>query len=92
MNAKCVKMTEKEFIEYSNMEFYILDLKAENERLEKLARLFAIDKHKHNMILAENERLKKAVEEAMKVIEEYVAQEGATFGAESYLKEYGGKE
>jgi len=33
MSEKFVKMTEKEFIEYSNREFYILDLKAENERL-----------------------------------------------------------
>jgi len=31
---KCVEMTERQFIEYSDREFYILDLKADNERLK----------------------------------------------------------
>jgi len=33
---KCVEMTERQFIEYSDREFYILDLKADNERLKAL--------------------------------------------------------
>ena len=43
-----------------------------------------------NALLSDNERLKKAVDEAEVVIIEYAIQEGTTAGARDWLKEYRG--
>ena len=59
MSAKYVKMTEKEFIDFSNREFYILDLKADLKESLRLLDSFVTVTYTAETILDANNLLKK---------------------------------